>query len=383
MVQLTAAEQSTINGLLECIGSAIQQLDSVDPTYANKTKLQKLLYLAIEKFDLPVTYSWYLAGAVVPDDPATPADLHSTIDNLPRPDTPSVPSMNDAALDKLQTDVEMSTAPDIGEVGPDSSNIENKPDEPSVAPDEGVDVPDPVLFTGGSGPTEDDDPLDGRRDDIIDFYISTIPDVWRQNTMRFLQNFYLEYAPVEFRELYVQSTHLRTRLRDVENVVDAHVHGREPDQDLVNLSVELGRDISDLHCSIRESDALDDTFRAVVRGTDAIEDGLMVLADRNPDDLDEAHLDVVDTMQDFFYYWVWRYPCLVMSRDTATGPCAAALRDARRDQLETFEQDLLERTAEFEDELAAADLLPGQDDYQAVGDEVDDAITSLADQYFK
>lgn len=383
MVQLTAAEQSTVDNLLECIGSAIQQLDTVDPAYANKTKLQKLLYLATDEFDLPITYSWYLAGAVVPDDPATPADLQSTIDDLPRPDAPSVSSAEDAVFNDIMTDASMSTAPDVGETEPDTIGINKEPDEPALSPDEETDVLDPILFTEVSETNEEIEPLDGRCDDIIDFYISKIPGVWRQNTMRFLQNFYFKHAPGEFRELYVQSTHLRTRLRDVEKTVDAHVNGAEPDQKLSNLTVELGRDISDLHCSIRESEELEGTFEAVVRGTDAIEDGLMMLADRSSDDLQQVHLDVVDTMQEFFYYWVWRYPCLIISRETAAGPCADALREARRNQLKTFEQELFDRTAEFEEELATSDLLPGPDDYQTVGDEVDDAITSLADQYFK
>jgi hypothetical protein len=383
MVQLTAAEQSTVDSLLECIGSAIQQLETVDPTYANKTKLQKLLYLAIDEFDLSITYSWYLAGAVLPDDSATPANLQSTIDDLPRPDSPSAPATDEGQLDNMMADTSIATSPDMGEMGPDDIEIDDEPDDPIQSPESKSEIPDPILFSDDKGPAEDADPLEGKREDVVDFYVSTIPDVWGQNTMRFLQNFYLEHAPEEFRELYVQSTHLRTRLRDVEKTVDAHLYGDNPEQELSELTVEIGRDISDLHCSIRESEVLTETFKPVVRGTDSIEDGLMMLAERGPEDFQEEHLKTVETMQEFFYYWVWRYPCLIISRETATGPCAGSLRESRRDQLETFEDELLNRIAAFEEELTSAGLLPGPDDYHAVGDEVDDAITSLADQYFK
>ncbi len=77
MVQLSTAEHTLVGDLLECLAIAIDQTAEVDPEYANKTKLQKLLYLAIDEFDLPLTYSWYLAGAIVPGDPVSPTGLQT------------------------------------------------------------------------------------------------------------------------------------------------------------------------------------------------------------------------------------------------------------------------------------------------------------------
>lgn len=382
MVQLSTAEHSTVEALIECIGSAMHQLETVDPAYSNKTKLQKLLYLAIDEFDLSVTYSWYLAGAVTPNDAATPANLQSTMADLPQPDAPSVPSTTDSGEPDSPSDTSSPTATTPEETDDAETDITDIAENSTLSLEDESNIPNPILFSDGTEPDASPDPLDGQREDIIEFYISVLPDVWQQNTMRFLQNFYLEHAPDEFQELYVTSTHLRTRLRDVEKTVAAHLNGDTPNQELTSLSTAIGQDISDLHCSIRQSDALDETFTAVVAGTDMLEDGLMMLANHEADELQQDHLDMIETMQEFFYYWVWRYPCLIISKQTAQGPSATDLREARRETLTTFEEDLVNRTAAFEDELATVGLRPGPDDYQAVGDEVDEAISSLADQYF-
>ncbi len=57
MTLLSDAERDLVDDLLECIAIAIDRTEDVDKEYANKTKLQKLLYLAIDEFDLAITYS--------------------------------------------------------------------------------------------------------------------------------------------------------------------------------------------------------------------------------------------------------------------------------------------------------------------------------------
>jgi len=123
-----------------------------------------------------------------------------------------------------------------------------------------------------------------------------------------------------YRDLYVQSTHLRTRLRDVETVVKTITEGEQPTQSLDELVDGIGLDVSDLHCSIQSSEDLQATFDDFVRGTDLIEDGLLMLSNRSPDELEPGHVETVQSMQEFFFYYVWRYPCLYISRETATGP---------------------------------------------------------------
>ena len=396
MVQLSPEERALVDDLLGCIAEAMTRLGEVDPAYASKTKLQKLLYLAIDEFDLQLTYSWYLAGAVVPDDTVTPDDLHTAFDELPGTETPSISSDDDDthAVDKLSVEgnrqelrvdtddsVSAQSASTEEFVEADDSDRPERPTEPDA-------TVDPILFSdtssagGDKGPAADGS-LGDSRDEVVDFYEATIPDVWHQSTMRFLQNFYLEYAPPEYRDLYVQSTHFRTRLRELETIVNDYVEGEEPTDSIDDVVQATGLDVSDMHCTIRASDSLSPTFDAFVEGTDLIEDGLMMLAQRSPEALDSEHVAAVRSMQEFFYYYVWRYPCLAISQETATGPSAGDLRTSRQRRLTNFEAELQQETAEFEQELADAGLVPDYTDYDAPDNEVEETINELADQYLE
>ena len=403
MVELSADETALVDELLDCIAEAMEGLDEVDVTYANKTKLQKLLYLAIDEYELPVTYSWYLAGAVVPGDAATPAHLESAFDSLPGPDEPATPS---SAVEPTSVDERADTTDESpGSAAEPIHPVDDFANEITESADEGTESSaplsestaqsaesddesiDPVLFTAeaddGSEAGDPSGELGDRRAEIVDFYEVTIPDVWYQNTMRFLQNFYLDHAPAAYRDLYVQSTHFRTRLRELEEVVADHVAGDRPDQSIPDLVEAAELDISDMHCTIRASEALAATFDGFVEGTDRIEDGLMMLAQRSPESLERQHVAAVQSMQEFFYYYVWRYPCLVISQETVTGPSADALRSARQRRLADFDAELEREGRKFERELAAAGLRPDYTDYSRDDDELAATIDDLADQYLE
>ena len=376
MAQLSQSERDLVDDLLECIAEAMTDVDSVESTYANKTKLQKLLYLAIEEFDLPITYSWYLAGAVLPEDAATPQTLQSAFGRLESPDEPSID--HDASMAAPQSE------PTEGDQTSEDGSTADAPTS--------EDPLDPVLFSTAA---EDDfsvpddpsrtDPASIAgypRGDIVDFYRTELPNVWQQNTMRFLQNFYLEYGPAKYRDLYVQSTHLRIRLKDIEQAVEARVNGEEPATPVEQLVRQAGLDISDLHMSIREQETLRGTFDYFVKGTDLIEDALMVLAQQQPTKLSRDHVDILNQIQDFYYYYVWRYPCLAISQETATGPSAEDLRNVRKNQLDGFESTLEAEIESLETNLAQVGLQPSYSDYPTTDDTVSDAIGGLTNQYF-
>jgi hypothetical protein len=376
MVELTNTEHEQINTLVMCIAEAMAET-GIDPAYANKTKLQKLLYLAIDEFDLSITYSWYLAGAVLPGDQATPNTLETAFSELAEPDGSSTPDdMFDQILDSFTAADHKSTSADtLSEEFP----TEARPDDDATI--------DPVLFSDSPESESESDSLEGsqedlRTDDIVDFYISELPDVWHQNTMRFLQNFYLAHAPDAYRDLYVQSTHLRIHLRDIEEAIEAHLTGESPEESIDDLARSVGLEISDLHSTIQTTESLSPTFDGVVAGTDVIEDGLMMLSKRVPDQLDEAHLEAIKSMQEFYYYYVWRYPCLVISQETATGPSAEILRKERQQQFNNFDKQLEGRIEAIEAELDDAGLLPKYSDYPAADDKMETAFSELAADYF-
>lgn len=392
MVQVSEQERAQVDALLECIAEAIATTDSVDARYANKTKLQKLLYLAIEEFDLPITYSWYLAGAVLPGDSAAKGNLESAFDRLAGPESPTA-SAPDKETDLQSVDNAMGSPSSEVDMGQSFEAPADSLTDSVASPGESTteDTIDPVLFTDsdtemddeGDDPTDPTTIIDDRRRDIVEFYRSVLPEVWHQNTMRFLQNFYLEHAPSEYRELYVHSTHLRTRLADIKEAVQAHIDGEEPVKPINELVRSVGHDISDLHCTIRSIDTIAPTFHTFTAGTDIIEDGLMKLAQLDPDELTQTHLDAVEALDELFYYWAWRYPCLIISQETARGPSADALRKEREDQLNGFEDKLRSQIEQFDKELAAAGLQPHYSDYKAPDDEVEALINDLSDYYLK
>jgi hypothetical protein len=375
MAQLTQSERDLVDSLLECIAEAMTGADGVDSTYANKTKLQKLIYLAIDEFDLPITYSWYLAGAVLPEDAATPQTLQSAFNRLELPDRPNIQSDSEANHRRSDETIES------------NSTSESSAVDDSMQEDDSV---EPILFS--SVIDQDRSPPDHRitgtsigdqpRSEIVDFYSSELPNVWHQNTMRFLQNFYIEYAPEKYRDLYIQSTHLRIRLKDLEEAVEARLNDEDPDTAIDELVRQAGLDISDLHMSIREQDSLRNTFEWFVKGTDLVEDALMVLSQQPPEELTSAHLDAMAQIQDFYYYYIWRYPCLAISKETATGPSADDLREARQNSLETFDSTLAVEFESLESQLTQTGLQSSYDDYLTTEDEVGGGISDLANQYF-
>jgi hypothetical protein len=357
MVQLTDTEVALVDQLLDAVETALVELPDVDPAYANKTKLQKLLYLAIDEFDIPITYSWYLAGAVVPDRSIGPDAVTSAPSGPAGPDNPS-------------QGAKPSTANETEDATPEETSV------------------DPVLFTDDFGDAPEDSSADLTTyvslEELHAFYQRETPDVWHQQTMRFLQNFYQEMAPTDYRLLYIESTHLRANLSELIDAVECHVSGDEPSRSISTIRESIELSISDLHYHLRRADRLAQTFGVVVAGTNLIEDVLLRVDQLPRDELTERHVSLLEDLQDFYYFFVWKYPCLLVSRDTATGPCGDALRTEREHEFESFDDRVQDRQQELAAALDSAGLLPGPDDYQPVTDqESAQRLSDLSSQYLE
>ena len=355
MIRLTDTESTLIQELLGCVSEAIERTEGISPQYANKTKLQKLLYFAIEEYDLPITYSWYLAGAVVPDTTITPESLASP----QSPQTPPSPSTHalDGSVDGLE-------GRDGEQSGIDPIMFSDSVDTPTDTPESIFELVD--------------------RSTLIDFYVSKLPIVWSQNTMRFLQNFYQEAAPSEYRSLYIESTHLRTHLNELVEAVESHTRGEAPTTPIDELEIRLGRTVSDFHYYLRDIEELRETFELVVKGTDLIEDAIATLASLPPSEYTSEHVRALEALQDFFYYSVWRYPCLRISSKTATGPSAATLANKHRQSFEQFPERFRTAHKEAVETVRAAGLYPDPLAPDESGDDdVARTLTDLSVEYFE
>jgi hypothetical protein len=252
------------------------------------------------------------------------------------------------------------------------------------------------MFTTGPDIDSDSDPSPGddeptprladfvSRDELHRFYRDRIPEVWHQDTMRFLQNFYQKTAPDRYKRLYIESTHLRTHLTEVAETIQCRLDGRAPTRSLEEVQRAIELSISDLHYYIKQDKALKETFDVVVEGTNLIEDALMMLTTRALEDLTETHLALVEELQSFFFFYVWKYPCLRISQETATGPVADELRAEHAAEFETFDDEVERERAELEAKLDAEGLVPGPDDYPPVEDQqVAATLKDLSAEYFE
>jgi hypothetical protein len=82
-----------------------------------------------------------------------------------------------------------------------------------------------------------------------------------------------------------------------------------------------------------------------------LEHALVTIAEIESTELSLAHAEFIEELTDFFYYGIWRYPCLLISRETATGPSAAAVRERRTNQLRSFEDELAARHASLQQQF--------------------------------
>jgi hypothetical protein len=375
MVRLTPRETQLTDDVLACLADTIRRTEGVELAYANKIKIQKLLYLARDEFGLPITYSWYLAGSVVPDGNISPSTVASFMPDQQQPDEPSIP------------DSSPTVRSDVGSDFSETTEDRGRSHRPTEADESDSQPLDPVLFPDIPTDCSDRDrPGDlteyvSDRRDVVAFFERVLPDVWHQQTMRFLQNFYDEHAPEPYRSLYLTSAHIRTHLLDAEDAVAAALDGEEPSRSLAEISQALGLDISDFHCYIKRDPDLAETFDTVVDGTALIEDAFLCLEQLDPDSLTAAHRDALTALQEFFYYTVWRHPCLIISRETASGPQARELREEREAMLSQFDELAAQSHAELRETLARAGLLPDPHDVSLPDDELTDSLAALTRGY--
>jgi hypothetical protein len=143
----------------------------------------------------------------------------------------------------------------------------------------------------------------------------------------FLCDFYEEFAEEKYTDLYVHSTKLREKLRNLDEAIDRGSEevslsewGGGTDDGLLSphKEEEIRRLVSSVHMDLAQLDGFEATRVPVTQGTDVIEDVLAKLTHLSS--LTETQTDIVNGLGDFFYHYVWKYPALQISVETATGP---------------------------------------------------------------
>lgn len=292
--------------------------------YFTDTKREKLVYFATRDLELPLTYSFYLAGGCGAVKSAT----------------------SGGALERVDQTIE-------------------------------------AMNTGQPGFTEPD--IDEEVAMYKDYFLSTeffddydLEEVYTTNKYEFLIDYYEacgagneSVLTPELAELYQHSTRLRRDLDglsdrsdcDDEQVMLGVYGGGSDDKVLLSRNEELAiKDhVSELHMGLFKTEYIEDLFDPFTEGTDVIEQAVRKLAVL--EDLTPRQAELVDGLDDFFYETVWKLPALKISIETATGPNADELLKRKQLRYKSYSSAYGRGIREKHDELVEENLIPELEDY--------------------
>lgn len=280
---------------------------------------EKLLYIAIEEFDLPLTYSWYLKG---------------------------------------------------------SKTASNSNPSPPVSP---IDGQQQQGFTTGTN-IRDRDAISGDADvtKYREFYRDTtffgeydLKKIIFTGETEFLCDFYEHYAPPKYTALYQSSTRLQDWLDEIVE------RGKEQDDNRFlsrygagtssgiltpQEEMDIREVVTDLHFELADIPKLEETQPLVTKGTEEIELTLTALTQQAT--LTEDQLEFLEEdLQEFYYYYVWRYPALRISGATATGPTPEAITREHMRMYLSFEEQLKRHIDWISEKRNEVGLHPSTEDF--------------------
>jgi hypothetical protein len=310
-------EKSYVNKLLRAIELAVKEKINNPGRLATRIEQEKLCYFAIKEFDIPVTYSWYLAGAYtrVAGEPNEAADRMN--------------SPNQA----LQQDV-----------GENADVYEYKD-----------------FFTSA---------------EFMDGY--ELQNIWFTTESEFLRDFYRQCAPDDYVELYIVSIDIREKLKDmIKTIRDKRANRSLSDWDggsnegLLSTQdeQELRRLISDLHLELAKFDELSGIIGTMTQATDVLEQMFAQLTSLTS--ISHEQEVVLNDLAQYFYYDVWRYPALYISTQTAEGPNRHHLIEEHATKFTDFDEELVTAATEMRDQGKNANLYTQPDNhYGSINEEM-------------
>lgn len=392
MVSIENDEEAAVAGLVTCLAIALRRSSEHTPNELGETVVQKLVYLAAREFDIKITYSWYLAGSYVEGVQDGSGQVQTAFDNLPEPSTPgcddTTPESESLRPGEPDGDTPSPTSdPDDIQMERSIEELQNtytEPDPDSTAG--GIETPGseqpfgPEWFKEATKSELPDD-FDVPGEDVVKFYERLLGQYTLHPTDRFLKQFYEYNTPTEFAALYEHCLDLRSVLRTVVEDIKAALDERQSTVDFNRQREEFGRALSEFHLELYAADTVTETARTVIEATEPIEEMLIALTSKDPENLTEAHLSVAEEVQDFFYYTVWRYPALKISMETATGPNAEEVITERRDTYDGFETRVLEATESLREQLDTVGLRPAPEEFPDEDDEITQAFGDLMSAY--
>lgn len=253
--------------------------DDIDPI-----KLNKLVYLAVDHFDLNVTYRWFKYGADLTKHEPVSVDRVGpvSINSLPSPDTPR---LGDAIEDE-----------------------EEMPPTPR---------------------------------DFKHFFVRELDDIGRifeDDTRDYLREFYTDYAPEPFDQLYPECAVLQKSL-------DELARSDDPGEYIHQNADELLEDISRVKNEVESISLLHDQARPFGRFCDLLKD-VIVSVEAEDGEVSRRGEQTLRDLVFFFYETAWLLVSLKIASANAEGPAAESWRRNASGRLGDLE-------ANYTDELYA------------------------------
>lgn len=310
-------ESDVLEKVETALKQAVRQDSDLNWEYGTRIKRQKYAYLAVDHFTseeetFPVTYSWYKFGAVMP------------------------------------------AAPKSGTIGPVSTQM--------PAPDARGSRVFKATF-----------------DEIVDFFEEgdftprLNKESWYASDLDFLLSFYKQHAPDEYQELYLGNLYFRQvldsgirKLEEAESVVD-------PDSPVIGADVyeEVGRAAARIHLGVMSDPSLSGTLVELRQFTNLIEDAFLVLSQTKFGDVTRGQLNLLRDLRDVYNEWVWEFPALLMSKETAQGPNASKLRKWSSQKHFSVEDNLHKKIDEAKQSCSEIGLTPTSSQYPDHDDEAE------------
>lgn len=312
-------ERQILQDIIDGLGAAIDERDDWSPHQVDDIKFNKLLYLAIDGFELPITYRWYRYGFDVTHHGKSKEDIEPrALSELPSPEEPRI--------------------------------VEEWETQP-------FEYPSPEEYKL--------------------FYLDIAPDlntIFQEDTKEYLREFYHDYAPEEYEELYVACVTFQKTLDEVG-------YADDPGQALVENYDELDSELRRLKGVVTMHPTLEDSPNALLQYLEVLQDTNATIHQVDGD-LTRHQLDVFKDVITFFYTEAWRFVSLEIAENNNIGG------DNRRDLLDTTLDDIEELEKNFDSQLQAlqqrclrADLISDEiQAYRVDEEELANAYTRKADE---
>lgn len=202
-----------------------------------------------------------------------------------------------------------------------------------------------------------------------------IEEWWEADLLDFLDYFYTNKAPEEYRELYLTNISILNYLDAIEAAVQ-----NEHDPASHSLYDDVCSAASTLKREVRSNEWLKENYDYVADFTRLFEDVVMVLSEMDGDDIERGHKTAISELKNFYREQVWMMIAHSISHQSAVGPNADKIRgwsSSNREELRVEFKDNYNTNREICD---AVGLLPGLGDYSEFESD-DDEFEETVDEF--